>query len=79
MRKTIAQRLQLDNCRKLPNDATAQEIADMHKIKLGKKARLRQRYIPDPEHIFANISVNHPDYGMTPREHAAAKAARANT
>lgn len=52
---------------------------DKHKMKMEKKERQRKRFIPDPEHIFANISVYHPDYGMTPREHAAAKVARANT
>lgn len=49
-----------------------------HIEKMQKKARRRElwyRSTPQPL-VLANISKNHMDYGMSPAEHEAAKAAR---
>lgn len=46
-------------------------------------ARLKRLYVVGgsnahhmKERVFANVSRNHPDYGLTVEEHEAAKAAR---
>lgn len=65
---------------RLPNSASKQEIAEQHLIKMHAKKIARQRLyqqMQGPTHIRANLSVNHPDYGMSPQEHLAEKANRA--
>jgi len=67
------------SCKKLPKDCTQKERKDAHRVKMEMKEILRSRLTTDKEHIFANISQNHPDYGMTPREHAEAKLQKNNS
>ena len=55
------------------------ERALKHKNKMQEKARRRYmiwKSTPEPL-VLANLSKNHPDYGMTPREHEMAKRQRA--
>ena len=59
-------------CKRLPVDATREEIAQAHKIELGARAIIRQHNSErhrNTDHIFANLSKNHPNYGETPAEH----------
>lgn len=51
---------------------------ESHKNKMQRKAKerdLRHRSTPAPL-VLANISSKHPDYGMSPQEHEAAKQDR---
>lgn len=56
---------------------------DAHRIKMESKKRVRayqyekQKY--DPVYISANLGVNHPDYGMSMRDHMLEKAKRAES
>lgn len=52
-----------------------------HKKKMLEKARRRLmlwKSTPQPL-VLANLSKNHPDYGMSPQEHEKAKRARNNS
>ena len=65
----------MNKCKKLGNRATQREIAENH------RARMEMRDVKNdynrkavaPQYAFANLSVNHPDYAMTPSEHEASK------
>lgn len=51
-----------------------------HKRKMLRKRMARERAyrsVGQPL-VLANISKNHPDYGMSPAEHEAAKKSRKN-
>lgn len=51
---------------------------ESHKEKMARKAKeraLAARSVGTPL-VLANLSKSHPDYGMSPTEHAVAKAAR---
>ncbi len=58
-------------CKKLPSDATKQMRIDMHKVMMGRRKIIRDRLVLEPRHIIANLSRNHPQYGMTPTEYTA--------
>lgn len=53
---------------------------DEHKVKMGVKKNLRaqayQRNHNPNEYVRANLGRNHPDYGMSMKDHEAEKAAR---
>ena len=57
---------------------TRAERLEKHKAKMARKAKIRDlqyRSTPKPL-VLANLSVRHPDYGMSPAEHLRAKAER---
>jgi hypothetical protein len=59
-------------CKKLPVNASRQEILENHKIKMAAKAIFRRRmyeHLSGPSYIRANLSVNHKDTELSPIEH----------
>jgi hypothetical protein len=63
-------------CERLPITATKQQREALHRAKMADKAR--RRSLPDvpPAHVPANLSRNHPDHGLSMRDHEAKKRAR---
>lgn len=57
----------------LSDEVVAHELMLLEQAQQAQQRRVRQyrRGVP-----LANLSRNHPDYGMTPAEHEAAKAQR---
>jgi len=56
-------------------------MQETHTEKMKRKAKRREMWYkstPDPL-VLANLSRNHPDYGMSPKEHEDAKRARNNS
>lgn len=53
---------------------------DKHKVKMQTKKAVREHKYNalrhSPEYIAANLGRNHPDYGMSMKEHEAEKALR---
>lgn len=62
-------------CLKLPNNAGKDTIKAAHKVKMFEKALQRGRFTQQ-RYSYANVGRSHPDYGTSPKEHAARKAAR---
>lgn len=59
--------------KRLGNGATKRDLIDAHRIKMEMKKILNDhnsKTYATREHIFANLSKNHPHYGDTPRENA---------
>ena len=68
-------------CKKLPNTATKKEIEEAHLIKMTAKKIFRARLytqLAGPAFVPANLSVNHPDYGMKWLEHTTEKDKRSH-
>lgn len=66
-------------CKKLSINASKEEILNAHKIKMKAKEIFRERQyerFSGPAYITANIGANHPDYGMTVRQHEEEKVSR---
>jgi hypothetical protein len=53
---------------------------EAHQVKMGVKRNLRahsyRKHHNPNEYVPANLSRNHPDYGMSMKDHEAEKAAR---
>lgn len=66
-------------CEKYEKTTTKEEREADHKARMAAKRELReQRYNrqPAPSYIPANLSRNHPDYGMSMKEHWTEKTLR---
>lgn len=60
-------------------ESTKEQKALAHKIKMGAKKIVRERMynrFSHNEYVEANLGVNHPDYGMSEKEHMIAKRER---
>lgn len=58
-------------------DYMKRSLAKAHRGNAAYKLRYRYRPGPQGSHLpLANVGRSHPDYGMTPKEHALAKAER---
>ncbi len=54
--------------------------SEVHRAKMERKAKRRELWYNSTgfNFVLANLSVNHPDYGMSPKEHEQAKRDREN-
>lgn len=68
------------HCRNVDVHATAEQLTNRHKIRMEQKKKFREymhrRFTEQPVFHTANLSRNHPDYGLSFSDHLVEKEAR---
>ncbi len=64
--ETVQRVLSSKTCKRLSRNHTKQDRLDLHKIKMRAKKYMRDMRQSEPvQHILANLSKHHPNYGNT--------------